>query len=426
MNKLISRLLEIHKSKFILLLSILFTLEIIVLFILTPHNNLFFDNCPGCLKGDQSIYDWTGYYLSEGAGFIDKNFKPMPGQIGYPLFLSLNYIIFGHTSYPIILLQIILLFLSFYLSLKIASFLSFNNVQLLLVALPLYLNYKIILSSFLIMSEILSVFLIISFIFYVFKYLKTKGGKYIWLSGFLLGYLILTRPIFQFLPIFLALIILIYHFIKQQRINYKLIFIILVIPLFITAIYQYRNYKTFGFWGISVSGGQMLYSGTNIKYDGLWPGGEKVQKDLHFKIKKYNIKELIQYDNLAKKEALKNIKQNIPEVGILYFKNILRILIGYPYPGQNLGPENIIYLICNLLYLIVFVLVFFYLVLFKCKFNQNMIILFLIFFYYIGISGVFSPSPRYGFIPDIIIYIIAPFGLNFIKIGIISNSNIEC
>lgn len=212
------------------------------------------------IASDSLEYHQLAINLLSGKGFYleDRGGVTMFREPLYPVFLFVNYKIFGMYPNLIRLEQLILVFLMCFLVYKISRDFFSENVSRLaatMVALhPLFIIY-----SGEIISETLTAFLILLFCFTLIWSLKYENLFYSLLSGLILGLLALTKSIFVFMPIF----IIIYYFFwgKNKKILQTLLFVIgfclLVLP------WSYRNYLLFDRWAIAERGGVAAYVHTS-------------------------------------------------------------------------------------------------------------------------------------------------------------------
>ena len=235
-------------------------------------------------------------------------------------------------------------------------------------------------------SESLSLFLIALNAFLLVKTFtqdeSIKNNKYIYLSGFFIGFLILTKVIFGYVLLFMLTGIGLLWVLNRKKLNYRRGFFILLIGLVTTTPYLIYTYHITGkmfYWG--TSGGNNLYwmstpfkgeygnwspipkntsfadekqntyngGVLNVKNrDNFIPGGEDSIRLHHLK----DFEEINKYQGKEKDDAYKRIViQNIKSHPLKYlencFSNIGRILFNYPYSYTYQKPGTLIRLPLN-------------------------------------------------------------------------------
>jgi 4-amino-4-deoxy-L-arabinose transferase-like glycosyltransferase len=199
---------------------------------------------PGYEKSfnDWAAYNKLAYSIIEKGSYEDPFGKPTAMIVpGYPIFLSLIYFIFGYSLIPVLIINSILITLSFYILFKIA--LIFYNKRIAYILLFL-LTINIRISHILSMPMTESLFVpIIAICLYMtlnIVDMNKKGMKNFILLGLLGGYGILVRPVI--IP-FLFIIIL-YLIMKKIKLSNFLVLIICI--SLAPSIWIIRNYNVFG------------------------------------------------------------------------------------------------------------------------------------------------------------------------------------
>lgn len=175
-----------------------------------------------------------------------------------------------------------------------------------------------------------------------------SNKKYIYLSGFLLGYLVLTKIAFGYVLIFMLGIMLILLITKRHSLNYRKGAIVLSIAFLTTVPYLVYTFNVTGkilYWG--TSGGDSLYW-MSTPFEGeygdwsTFPRTPKPDKNVipssedSFKVHHEKIfDEIYQYkginrDDAFKKAAIKNIKSNPKKFVENCISNISRMLFSFP------------------------------------------------------------------------------------------------
>lgn len=174
---------------------------------------------------------------------------------GYPLFVSLIYVLFGIRPWVVLLFQIL-----FDTSI---CFIFFSIIQRLLdtkIALISSLLYSLdplfTLYSCMLISDIFFVFFIVLGFYFFIRGIINKGSKssliFFGFTGFFLGFATLIRPISLYLPFLYVVFLLIHYRYKikptvQYAITILFFFILTLIP------WIYRNYTNFNNFSISTS-----------------------------------------------------------------------------------------------------------------------------------------------------------------------------
>jgi hypothetical protein len=272
---------------------------------------------------------------------------------------------------------------SYYLFKIINKFYSFNvSLFMMIVFTFLPLNFYAVSQ---ISSIIFQTSFLIFFLYCIISFLKSENIKYILYSSIFSGLLILLRG--EFLAIYL-----IFFFLIIFKKNFKLILIYLVIPLLIISPYLIRNYKVFDTIVITKSFGYNLWKGNNdlAKVEGN-PGilSKKIKSDLA-KIEDLRKYDLIR-DNLFKKYAIENLREEPLKYFKLYIKKFISFLIldlGSSYPNYY-----------NLLHIMPKVLIFIFTVMgiiFYDKKNYYLNLFLLLFIVNLLIFSIFFILPRYN------------------------------
>jgi 4-amino-4-deoxy-L-arabinose transferase-like glycosyltransferase len=263
----------------------------------------------------------------------------------------------------------------------------------------------------LISSETLAQFLVSLIIFNIVKAFSIENSsrtkKYLFLSGFLIGYLVLTKVIFGYVLLFmLAGSVLLWIF-KRKSIYHKKGVIILIIALATNAPYLIYTYHLTGkmfYW--SSFGGVNLYWMTT-PFKGEYGDADSFLKNTNGSVSSVNqlivndtlrsnylkkYEEIMKYppaeldrDIAFKKIAINNIKSYPQKFILNCFCNVGRILFDSPYSYTLQKPQHLLRLPFNG---IIIVLMFFCLIptLFNWR-NVSYSIRFLLFFALLYFGG---------------------------------------
>ncbi|WP_426583649.1 ArnT family glycosyltransferase [Mucilaginibacter sp. R-33] len=200
-------------------------------------------------------------------------------------------------------------------------------------------------------TEVFTSFLIVSIVYSVTLYFVKHKTIYLVLSGFLIGFLALTKIIFGYVILLCLIICLLLSIIKAIRISCINAVYIFAIALLTTVPYlsytQHLTGKIF-YWGNS--GGMSLYwmsSPYDLEY-GDWKApylsnsilpmpfksteGDSLLQANHAKeISFIMAHQGVEQDELFKKAAIRNIKSAPKKFVKNYFYNISRMLFDFPY-----------------------------------------------------------------------------------------------
>ena len=190
-----------------------------------------------------------------------------------------------------------------------------------------------------------------------------KGKSYIFLSGFIIGYLALTKPIFGYVIIFLLGGVFVLWLTQRNSYNYRNVLIILLIAFVTTIPYLFYTYQLTNkifYW--SSFGGNNLYWMSSPYPDeyGSWlphqvssknnyiPGAKDKITTLHQK----DFKSVTNYKGLEQDDLLKKIAfNNIISHPVKFFENCLsnigRMLFNFPYSYKVQKPETLLRLPFN-------------------------------------------------------------------------------
>lgn len=312
-------------------------------------------NSKPILAGDEERYLFFAKNLIHGGYWYPGSPIGMANGPGYPVFLA-----------PFVALNLPLLYLRL-----LNAILQYLSVVFLYKALKeiIPLKYTIIASLFwacyynfleyfaLLYSETIGYFLVTVFAYCLIRSFKQKEPpktkKFLYWSGFLFGYLALTKVIFGYVLILMLIgSAFIWLFIKN-KINIRKSFVILVIAFATALPYLIFTYKATGkifYW--STAGGDNLYWMSTPYPDeyGSWfwfadmePNNHSQEEiisvngidsiRLHHQKVWEEMKKLdeVAQDDLLKKIAIKNIKAHPFKFVQNCFSNAGRLLFNYPY-----------------------------------------------------------------------------------------------
>lgn len=217
------------------------------------------------IDSDALEYHQLAVNLLEGKGFYleERGGQTMLREPVYPVFLFLNYKIFGIHPNLIRFEQVILVLLICFLVYRLSQKL-FNDFTAKIAILAVVLHPLFVIYSGEITSEILAAFLAILSCFVFIKSLEERKLFWSALAGLVLAVLVLTKSVFIFIPIFLLPI----YFLNREKYThicdcrYGCIFraVLFFLAFFlIVSPWLYRNHLYFGKWAIAERGGQTMY-----------------------------------------------------------------------------------------------------------------------------------------------------------------------
>lgn len=317
--------------------------------------------------GDENKYIALAENLTHGF------FSPPPPDInlgngpGYPILL-MPFMAFHLPLISITILNAILCYLSIILIFKVVSQTTNSRFAVFFSFFwACYINfYKWIP---LIITEVIITFFVTMLVFTMekaFKIQDFKGTKkYVFLSGFIIGYAALIKPVFGYVLLCMMAGSIFLWLINRKSLNYQKGVVILLIAFATTLPYLAYTYKLTGrllYWGSS--GGNNLYWMTSPDEEeyGSWisypvdsagskeyfPGSAESitarhQKDFDI-INKYTGLEV---DDAYRNIAINNIKSHPVKFIKNCISNIGRILFNYPYSYTAQKPTTLVWLPFN-------------------------------------------------------------------------------
>ncbi|MEO6681586.1 MAG: glycosyltransferase family 39 protein [Ginsengibacter sp.] len=307
-------------------------------------------------------------YLGYANNLLNGYYSPPPPGIdlqnspGYPL-IVLPFVALNTPLFFIAFLNAILFYFSIVFLFKSLIRISSNKVALLFTLFwAFYYNLYVYIPY--VLPEILTVFLVSVLCISIINCFEIKtfkqSIKYIILSGIIIGYLALTKPIFGYVIITLIVCFLILLVTNVRSINYRKSIFILMISLITTAPYLLYTFNLTGklFYWSSIGGNNLYWmstphegeSGSWINYPMLEVDNinrikgshatiEELHKDDFDKILKF---EGVEQDNAFKKIAINNIKSHPLKFTKNVFSNISRILFNFPYSYEPQRARTLI------------------------------------------------------------------------------------
>lgn len=309
--------------------------------------------------GDEDVYLRFAGNLAHGF------YSPPPPDIdlgkgpGYPILLAP----FVALHVPLIwmaLLNAVFYYLSIVFLFK--SLQTFSNSRVALVVSLFWAFYYNLYETIpLIIAEVFSPFLV-SLLLYSLIQVYTRVGsvrkKYIYLSGIVLGYLSLTKPIFGYVLVVMIIISGLLWLVKRYREVYKKGFLILLIAFGTTVPYLAYTFHLTGrmFYWASSGGNNLYWMSTPYKDEyGSWidyplpedakliPGSKdsiitRHQKDYE-EVSKFTG---VEQDDAYKRLAMRNIKSHPVKYIRNCISNIGRIVFNYPFSYKPQKPGTLL------------------------------------------------------------------------------------
>jgi hypothetical protein len=300
-----------------------------------------------------------GFY-SPPAPAINLDYSP-----GYPL-LMVPFIALGMPLYYIALLNAFFYYFSMVLMYKMLSLYVSKNLTIVISLFwACYINayqYVPILHN-----ETLTIFLISLIAFNLVRAFnqdyKSHSKKYLLLSGFIIGYLALTKPIFGYVILVMLAGSGLIWLVNKKSENYKKAVIILLFGFALNVPYLIYTYNLTGkiFYWCTTGGNNLYWMSTpyeneygnfygfhTFEFDSLEasfliPGGEEAYKSNHKKNMEVIFKlEGVERDDAYKKFAIENIKSHPIKFVQNCICNVGRIILDYPYSYRSQKPVFLI------------------------------------------------------------------------------------
>jgi 4-amino-4-deoxy-L-arabinose transferase-like glycosyltransferase len=383
------RIFEERKSIYVVLFFVYLTVELIYGF----HAGIFAKNL--VLYGDALFYSTAGWNMSRGLGYtFDGKTPNATYQFGYPLFLSLLFKVFGNDTRIVFIVQCLMAACSFVLFYCIIAEITRNKL-LKIISLFLYFTHHIIfyLNSYFI-SEPLGIFTFLIFILAAVKYFKHKKNTYLVWASIACGYLILTRNVFQLLPIFLLIFSL-----AGKKKFLKECFLLVLVSFVIISPYVIRNKVIFGSYKLSFNAGRNF-----LNVAAFIPGAESARLSEQF------VKDPAQADqeyfSIALKEAFTHPLRTLK----IIVRNSIFLLFLFDISAQNMHYSNLKFFLV-IKNIIVFIFIIFYSSRKKtfigCVKRVDFVFIALTFFYYhLMASLCVCDGGRFGVFLQILLYFV--------------------
>lgn len=250
---------------------------------------------------------------------------------GYPIFLSIIYLVFGHNILAVQIIQAVMgggiCLLIYLLSVK-----AFNE-KVGIIAISISVIYPtLIFYSGALISEYLFTFLIALSLFMILKFYEKPSTATALISGGILGFAILTRSVLVFYPLFVVVLIV---FLKREDVVNTLgkLFIMFFATFIAILPWAIRNYKIFhDFIPLSTIGGYVFYVSNHPKADGTAYDAYDTNKDIEESDREtVSMLNEVDLDRYYYKKAFGNIKNDPLLMLRLMPKKFLRFWALYPH-----------------------------------------------------------------------------------------------
>lgn len=345
-------------------------------------------------------------YLMFAHNILNGYYSPPPPEInlwngpGYPLLLSF-FIKMHFNDLMIVLANAVWVYLSLVLIFKtLKYFFTCKKAFLWTAVLGLYYPLYRMLPK--ILTESLTWFLVSLIVFLSFRlyYDKKRPLLDIFLLGFSIFYLMITKVIFGYVVLILFILLLIWYALARLKTAKKYLGALFLALLLSLPYLYYTNTLTGKYFYWSNAGSYSLYlmSTPYATEDGRFISPkELLQSPLHHQEADSVLNKMpaLRMDEALKKIAIQNIK-NYP---FKYFKNWLsnlyRLFIAGPFLGQS---RNIIFIAPNFLILSIIILSFFGLKKYYSKIPFPLYFLLFFFVIYLGGSSLVTAKSRMFYI----------------------------
>lgn len=327
--------------------------------------------------GDESRYLQLAQHLMNGYFSPPRPHIDLGNGPGYPLIL-IPFVALHLPLMCITLLNAILYYLSVVLLFKaMRELVSFRIALLFSLFWALFYNSYQYLPQ--ILTEIFTSSLIVFLIYFVIRAFRLPPSKkekiFVLISGFLVGFLALTKPIFGYVILFVLPVILILWLTKRQSVSYRKSLIIMVIAFITTLPYLLYTYHLTNkmFYWTSVGGNNIYWMtspyqneyGSWISYpvdsvNDLIPGSKNKIDSLHqMDFEKLPNYKGLKQDDILKKIALDNIISHPVKFAENCISNVGRILFNFPFSYQAQSPRTLMRLPLTgtVLFLVLFCLI---------------------------------------------------------------------
>lgn len=211
----------------------------------------------------KNIIDEGVFSLSTEEPFVPESFR----SPGYPLFIAAILIFFSDPIF-VSLVQVILYALTVALIYKLTEHFLGKRAGVVTAGLAT-INISAINSSFILHSDTLAVFLLIAslYLFLVVSYKNNFAFKYMFMSGLVLGFAILVRPIMQYVPVLFVGAYFVFYIKGSRTKTFGPFLIFLVGVVLVVSPWMIRNHNHYDTFQISsIVGYNLLYYNAGLHY----------------------------------------------------------------------------------------------------------------------------------------------------------------
>jgi 4-amino-4-deoxy-L-arabinose transferase-like glycosyltransferase len=331
MNNLF-KIINNNRLLFIILLATV--LRIIPFIIYEPWKNKVVED--NILVSDAREYHELALYILDTGSYPKYTFISTRRTPAYPWFLAFVYSLTGINPYIVLLLQVLLNLVSLILVYKIATLFFDNKIASLAAFLYAIDPVSILYVQTLLADTIVTTIFLLS-IWFLFCSFKNERASEIILSGIFLGLAVLTKPVFQYFPVIVFIMIVIsFNKAWKNTLKYSLLFIsgfvLVVTPLL------YHNYNLYNKPAIStVVGRNLLFENAArlmVKVENI--SFVEAQKKMRLMAAEKGSQQLInpfEKEKLYKKTGIDYIKDHLPSYIAI---NIRGVVLMYFTPGSTL------------------------------------------------------------------------------------------
>jgi len=296
----------------ILLLSLVFRLAFVTVF----------SHWDEGMMMDSNRYQRVALNINHGRGFTEWGFPTAFSPPLYPFFMAGIFKVFGSSSVPIKIIQVLLSVLTCACIYWIGNTL-FGRLTGLIAAFGIAINPEIIVLAGSLYTETLYIFiscLVFAMIVYA---LKHPDRKIPWaIAGILMGLTILTRHILIFFPLLLLIIVWVFSSLKRFRkplLLFNLICYLILVPWIV------RHYVIFGqFVPVASGAGGGLWHGSNQSFNGNY---QYKQSKKVIARETAGLNRPVDKDRTLLKKSLHSISESPAQFAMLVVKKYIQFFI---------------------------------------------------------------------------------------------------
>lgn len=249
----------------------------------------------------------------------------------YPVFIAFAYFIFGIKPWIVLLIQIFVNIITGLMAYKIGKEL-FNKKIAVIATIVFFIDLHIISNCLEVLTDTIFTAFLVGTVLTLILGIKNNKKIYFLACGFLLAMATLTRPISQFFPFIVLIVLFSYPYFKLRKklIYFSIFFIVFFLSLFP---WFWRNYTNYGRFKLSSISELTLY-GNIIRAEAMRSGDHEdiIKKKLNEQLIKYHISEtsnLFYVSSLRKRIALDYVKNNLTYFTKVYFGGIGLMYVGF-------------------------------------------------------------------------------------------------